>query len=341
VIREVEDETTMIAATSVAVLSGGLSLEREVSLRSGRRVADALADRGHRVTRLDVDGELVRTLEHGDFDVAFLALHGSAGEDGTIQALLELIGLPYTGPDALASSIAWNKPIAQGLFGRAGLAVPERVTLTQQAFREMGATAAVDRIAAALGAPIVVKPATGGSSLGLTIVEDPARLPQAVVGAFSYANAVLLERFVAGTEVAVTVLDGEALPPVEIQPKEGAYDFAARYTPGATEFHVPARLDASVLAACAHTATTAYAAVGARHISRADLVVDDVGTPWLLEIDTCPGLTRTSLVPLAAAAADLAFEDLCERLLTLALRDAAAGGSGTGAAGGGTDEATS
>jgi D-alanine-D-alanine ligase len=312
----------MTDPTSVAVLSGGISLEREVSLRSGGRVADALGDRGHRVTRLDVDASLVRTLEEGGFEVAFLALHGSAGEDGTIQSLLELIGLPYTGPDVLASSIAWNKPIAQGLFARAGIAVPARVTLTQQAFREMGATAAIDRIADELGHPIVVKPATGGSSLGLAIVDEPSRLPQAIVGAFSYADAVLLERFVAGTEVAVTVLDGEALPPVEIQPKEGAYDFAARYTAGATEFHVPARLAPATLRACEETATRAYDAVGARHISRADLIVDDGGVPWLLEIDTCPGLTRTSLAPLAAAAADLPFADLCERLVDLALRDA-------------------
>lgn len=310
--------------TSIAVLAGGISLEREVSLRSGGRVADALHDRGHQVTRLDVDGELVRTLETGGFDVAFLALHGSAGEDGTIQSLLELIDLPYTGPDVLASSLAWNKPIAQGLFARAGVAVPDRVTLSQQAFREMGASAAVDRIAAELQIPLVVKPATGGSSLGLSIVEDPAHLPQAIVGAFSYAEVVLIERCIPGVEVAVTVLDGRTLPAVEIQPKEGAYDFAARYTAGATEFHVPARLPDAVAAACARTASAAVEAVGARHISRADMIVDDAGTPWLLELDTCPGLTETSLVPLAAEAAELAFPELCERLVELALRDTTA-----------------
>ncbi len=310
---------------SIAVLSGGISLEREVSLRSGSRVADALSDRGHQVTRLDVDTELVRTLDAGGFDVAFLALHGSAGEDGTIQSLLELIGLPYTGPDVLASSLAWNKPIAQGLFARAGLAVPERVTLSQQAFREMGATAAVDRIATELSLPLVVKPASGGSSLGLTIVDDASRLPQAIVGAFSYGDAVLIEAFIAGTEVAVTVLDGQALPAVEIQPKDGAYDFAARYTAGATEFHVPARLDDLASAACARTAVTATESIGARHISRADLIVDTSGTPWLLELDTCPGLTETSLVPLAADAAQLGFGALCERLVELALRDAESG----------------
>ncbi|MTV25273.1 D-alanine--D-alanine ligase [Nitriliruptoraceae bacterium ZYF776] len=304
----------------VAVLSGGISLERDVSLRSGGRVADALSDRGHQVTRVDVDAELVHTLEQGGFDVAFVALHGSAGEDGTIQSLLELVGLPYTGPDVLASSLAWNKPIAQGLYARAGLPVPARVTLSQQAFREMGAAAVVDRVAAALGSPLVVKPATGGSSLGLTIVEDPTALPQAIVGAFSYADAVLVEAFVHGTEVAVTVLDGQALPAVEIRPKEGTYDFAARYTAGATEFHAPARLDDEVAAACAQAAVTAEAAIGGRHICRADLIVDAHGVPHVLELDTSPGLTSTSLVPLAAKAAGLDFGDLCERLVALALR---------------------
>ena len=304
---------------TVAVLSGGLSLEREVSLRSGGRVAAALTDRGHQVTRLDVDATLVPSLETGGFDLAFLALHGSAGEDGTIQSLLELIGLPYTGPDELASALAWNKPIAQGLYRRAGLRVPANVTLTQQAFREMGAVAVLDRVAVALGSNVVVKPATGGSCLGLSIVREPSALPQAIVGAFSYADSVLLEAFVAGTEVAVTVLDGVPLPPVEIQPLDGAYDFAARYTAGATEFHAPARLAPDVRAACEQLATDAYHAIGARHVSRADLIVDDEGRPWLLELDTCPGLTETSLVPIAAQAAGLGFADLCERLVTLAV----------------------
>lgn len=303
----------------VAVLSGGLSFEREVSLRSGGRVADALADRGHDVTRLDVDAELVPNLEGGGFDVVFLALHGSAGEDGTIQSLLELTGLPYTGPDVLASSLAWNKPIAQGLYARAGLAVPDRVTLSQQAFREMGAVTVVDRVAAALGTPLVVKPATGGSSLGLTIVEDVTRLPQAILGAFSYADAVLIESFITGTEVAVTVLDGRVLPAVEIQPKDGTYDFAARYTAGATEFHAPARLDDATSAACAEVAVAAERAIGGRHICRADLIVDGAGVPHVLELDTSPGLTETSLVPLAAQAAGLSFGDLCETLVELAL----------------------
>lgn len=304
---------------SIAVLTGGSSLEREVSLRSGSRVADALRDRGHTVATLDTDAELVRTLGAGGFDLAFLTLHGAAGEDGTIQSVLELLGLPYTGPDVLASSLAWNKPIAQGLFRRAGLAVPRFVTLTQQAFREMGASAALDRLADDLSFPLVVKPATGGSSLGLAFVDDAGSLPRALVGAFSYADAVLIEQAISGTEVAISILDGEALPAVEIQPKEGAYDYAARYTAGSVEFHVPARLDEDVAQAARSAAVAAYEAVGARHVSRCDLIIDPNGTPFILELDTCPGMTETSLLPLAAQAAGLDFGDLCERLATVAL----------------------
>jgi D-alanine-D-alanine ligase len=233
--------------------------------------------------------------------------------------VLELLRLPFTGSDVLASSLAWNKPIAQGLYARAGLAVPERITLSQQAFRELGASAVVGRIAALLGTPLVVKPVTGGSSLGLSIVTSPAELPGAIVGALSYADAVLVERFVAGTEVAVTVLDGRALPPVEISPKDGRYDFAARYTAGATEFHAPARLAPEAVAACERTAITAGAAIGTRHLWRADMIVDAAGTPWLLEIDTCPGMTETSLAPLAAEAAGITFPDLCRALVEIAL----------------------
>ncbi len=303
----------------VAVLSGGLSLEREVSLRSGARVADALGDRGYPVVRIDVDAELVHRLEDGDVDVAFLAVHGSAGEDGTIQSILELLELPFTGPGHLASALAWDKPIAHGIYRRAALDTPEHVSLSALAFRDMGVSAAMDRIADALGLPLVVKPASGGSALGLAFVDRMEDLPAAVVGSLSYDDAVLIEQHIAGTEVAVSVLDGEPLPAVEVQPKDGVYDFAARYTAGATEFHVPARFDDEVLSACADVGVAAYEAVGARHVSRADLIVDDDGRPWLLELDTCPGLTETSLLPLAARAAGMSFGDLVERLVDLAL----------------------
>ncbi len=302
----------------IAVLSGGLSLEREISLRSGSRVADALADRGYPVVNLDVDAELVRNLADGVYELAFLALHGAVGEDGTIQSILELLDLPYTGSDVLASALAWDKPIAKGIYRRAGIPTPDHVSLSAQAFRDVGVSAAISRIADELGFPLVVKPATGGSALGVARVERVETLPGAIVGSFSYAEAVLIERYVAGTEVAVSVLAGEPLPAVEIQPTQGAYDFTARYTPGATEFHIPARLDRLVLDDSAKMALAAHEALGCRHVSRADLIVDGDGTPWLLELDTCPGMTETSLLPLAAEAAGFAFGDLVEHLVRLA-----------------------
>lgn len=307
----------------VAVVSGGISLEREVSLRSGHRVANALQDAGHRVTSLDLDGHVIDKLTGDRPDVVFLAVHGAAGEDGTVQSLLEVLELPYTGPDVLASSLAWNKPIAQGIYGRAGVAVPPSVTLSQQAFKELGAAAMLGRVADELGTDLVVKPATGGSSLGITFVGSGDELPQAVLEGFSYADTVLIERRIGGVEVAVSVLGGRPLPAVEIEAPGGIYDFAARYTAGATTFHAPARLEDDVLRACAEAAVTAYGAVGARHVSRADLIVDADGTPWILELDTCPGLTETSLLPLAAAADGQTFTELCTRLVDLALEESA------------------
>lgn len=305
----------------VAVVSGGISLEREVSLRSGHRVANALEDAGHHITSLDLDGHVVDKLTADRPDVVFLAVHGAAGEDGTVQSLLEVLELPYTGPDVLASSLAWNKPIAQGIYGRAGVAVPPSVTLSQQAFRELGASAMLGRVADELGTDLVVKPSTGGSSLGITFVGSKDELPQAVLGGFSYADSVLIERRINGVEVAVSVLDGRPLPAVEIEAPGGVYDFAARYTAGATTFHAPARLGDDVLRACAESAVTAYGAVGARHVSRADLIVDADGTPWILELDTCPGLTETSLLPLAAEADGQTFTELCTQLVDLALEE--------------------
>jgi D-alanine-D-alanine ligase len=293
-----------------------------VSLRSGTRVTNALGDAGYHVDMLDLDGRLVGALEDGRPDVVFLAVHGAAGEDGTVQSMLEVLELPYTGPDVLASSLAWNKPIAQGLYARAGCRVPPSVTLSQQAFRELGAAHTLARVADELGPSLVVKPATGGSSLGIGMVDTVDELPRAVLGAFSYADAVLVERRIHGTEIAVSVLDGEPLPPVEIAPRDGGYDFAARYTAGATTFHAPARMPDDVLAAAADAAVRAWDAVGARHVSRADFVVDDDGTPWLLELDTCPGLTETSLLPIGAEAAGVDFTALCTTLVDLAREDA-------------------
>jgi D-alanine-D-alanine ligase len=303
---------------NVTVLAGGLSLEREVSLRSGRRVTEALIERGHRVTRLDLDDDLVPTLVRGGFDVAVLALHGKAGEDGTIQNLLELLGVPYTGPDAIASALAWDKAISKGLWAREGLRTPDWVAMSSDAIRDMGAARSLEALVDRLGLPLVVKPAQGGASLGVRIVTDPDDLPPALIAAFSHHDVVLVERFVAGTEIAISIVDDQPLPAVEIAPKEGAYDFSARYTHGATEFYAPARLDAGTLADARALAQDAYALIGCRHVARADLIVDPAGQPFLLELDTCPGMTETSLLPMAAQAAGWDFPELCDRILHLA-----------------------
>lgn len=314
----------------VAVLNGGSSLEREVSLASGSRVTAALETLGHDVHRLDVDHNLVAHLRDLEVDVAFLALHGSSGEDGTVQSLLSLLDIPHTGPNALASSLAWDKAVAAGLARRSGLAVATGIVLSRAAFRDLGAAAAMAEVCDLLGSHLVVKPVTGGSSLGLRIIERAEDLPGAIVGAFSYADRVLVEQFVIGTEIAVTVFDGATLPAVEIVPRAGAYDFTARYTAGATEFHAPARLDDETSDAAAATASSMADLLGARDILRVDMIVTPDGVATVLEADTSPGLTTTSLVPLAAQAAGLDFPALCHRLVTLALdRDPPARDSGT------------
>jgi D-alanine-D-alanine ligase len=305
--------------TKIAVLAGGMSLERDVSLRSGRRVAEALADRGHAVTRLDLDDHIVAALIDGDFDVAYLALHGKAGEDGSIQSLLELLGIPYTGPDAVGSVLAWDKSVAKGLLRRAGLATPDWMTLSSDAIRDMGAARALDRVAERVGLPLVVKPSQGGAALGVRRVDTAADLPPALMASFSYHDVVVLERFVEGPEVAVSIVAGEPLPPVEIAPKAGRYDFSARYTHGATEYFAPARLAPDVIAACIELSLRAWELLGCRDVSRADLMVDHDGVPWLLELDTCPGMTETSLLPTAAMAHGWSFGELCERVVQSAL----------------------
>lgn len=303
---------------TVAVLSGGTSFEREVSLSSGKRVTEALRDRGHEVVPLDLDRDLVRLLTEQPIDVVFLALHGRVGEDGGIQRLLDLLDLPYTGSRATSSALAWDKGVSKGMLRRHGVDTPDWHVLSTDAVREYGAGRALDRIAARLAFPLMVKPVQGGASLGVRRVDERTELADAIMAAFHYHPAVLLEQVVGGTEVAVSVVDGTALPAVEIHAREGAYDFAARYTHGATEFHVPARLDDAGAAACAEAARAAWDVLGCRHIMRADLMVDAEGRPWVLEVDTCPGLTETSLLPLAARAADLSFEALCEQLVELA-----------------------
>lgn len=297
----------------VAVLAGGLSLEREVSLRSGRRVVDALEDRGWDVRLVDLDDRLVN--EVAACDVAFLALHGKSGEDGTVQGLLDVLGIPYTGPSAIASALAWDKNVAKGLLARAGLSTPDWVAVSSGAIRDMGGSAIQKHLLDRLGLPVVVKPSQGGAFMGVRFVREASELPGALLTAFSYAEVALVEQFISGTEIAVSLLDAEPLPPVEIVPREGVYDFAARYTHGATDFFVPARMHDDVTITAIEDARRAWDIIGCRQITRVDMIVSSDGRPWILELDTCPGLTETSLLPMAASAAGHDFPELCERLV--------------------------
>jgi D-alanine-D-alanine ligase len=305
----------------VAVLAGGASLEREVSLRSGHRVQMALVAGGHEARVLDPAEEpLAEALESGGFDSAYVALHGKLGEDGTVQRLLELVGVPYTGTGPFACQVAFDKGLAKEALRAAGVPTPPWAMVSAAALRDLGAGAALPRIADQLDGPFVVKPARGGSALGVKFVDHLAELPSAVMGAMAYAEAVVIERRVAGTEVAVGLLGdpAEPLPAVEIVPKGGIYDYAARYTVGATEYFVPARLGAEETEACRRAALRAFEALGLRDVARADLIVDAEGRPWVLELNVSPGMTETSLLPLAGRAIGMPIEALCERVLTLA-----------------------
>ena len=304
------------------VLAGGLSHERDVSLKSGRRVLDALKHEGVEADLRDADASLLAALNDGSYDAVFVALHGGAGEDGALREVLDVAGVPHVGATPDACRIAWDKPTAKALARRAGLATPASVVLPHAAFRELGAAAVLDRLVGHLGLPLMVKPARGGSALGCTTVDKPDELPAAMVSCFSYGEAALVERFVEGTEVAVTVIDTgdgpRALPAVEIVPVSGVYDYTARYTAGHTEVFCPARLSPSVEAAVAEAAVAAHTTLGLRDLSRVDLIVDGDGVPQLLEVNTAPGMTETSLLPMAVEAAGLGFGELLRDLLSVA-----------------------
>ena len=303
----------------VAVLKGGRSLERGVSLRSGARVEDALERLGHELVALDVGSDLVARLAAERPEVAFIALHGPGGEDGTVQELLEILDIPYTSPAVAACVRCMDKMLAKHELRAAGIPTPDWVAFNATAFRELGAADALEQIEARLGFPLVVKPASQGSSLGVRLASERGQVPEALVSAFSYDDRVLLERYVRGRELAVSVLGDEPLPIVEAIPREGdLFDFEARYEIGRTEYVCPAELEPAAADAVRDAALRAYRALGCSGFARVDLILGDDG-PHVLEVNAVPGLTDTSLLPQAAEAAGLSFEQLVERILELAL----------------------
>jgi D-alanine-D-alanine ligase len=304
--------------STVAVLKGGRSLERNVSLTSGARVQDALERLGHDVVAIDVGHDLVTRLREAEPDVAFVALHGRDGEDGTVQELLEVLGIPYTGSGVSSCIRCADKVLAKHAFRDAGLPTPDFFAWNEAAFKQLGAAEALPAIEERLELPIVVKPARQGSALGIKFAQTAADVPGALVAAFSYDAKVLLERHVAGRELAVSILDGEALPIVEAIPRdEDFYDFEARYEIGRTDFVCPADVGGAGVEVHA-TALAAYELLGCEGFARVDVILDGEGVPQLLEINTVPGLTETSLLPQAAEAAGITFDELVGRVVDLA-----------------------
>ena len=306
----------------VLVLAGGLSPEREVSLRSGDRVRDALKEAGVEAAVADADTALIPLLTSDPPTAVFPAIHGNSGEDGAIREVLGLLGVPYVGSTADACRLAFDKPVAKDLVVRAGLAAPASVTLPRETFHDLGAGAVLDRIVASLGLPLFVKPTRGGSALGAGPVHTAGELPAAMISCFAYGDTALVERFAQGMEVAVGVIDlgdgPRALPAVEIVPERGWFDYAARYTAGRTEYYAPARLSEESGRAVADAAITAHVALGLRDLSRSDLIVSPSGEVLFLEVTVAPGMTETSILPMALEAAGRDFGELCRDLLLLA-----------------------
>jgi D-alanine-D-alanine ligase len=310
--------------TRVAVLKGGGSLERQVSLRSGARVEDALKRLGHEVVSIDVGQDLVTRLRTSAPDVAFVAMHGRDGEDGTVQELLEILGIPYTASGVSACMRCADKVLSKHAMTDAGVPTPDFYSFTETAFKQLGAADALGAIEERLEFPIVVKPADQGSALGIKFARSPADVPSALVAAFSYSDKVVLERHVHGRELAVSILGDEPLPIVEAVPREeDFYDFSARYTIGRTSYVCPAQLGESLTERAQTLALEVFRLLGCRGFARVDLMLEEAtGELYVLEVNAIPGLTETSLLPLAAEAAGIEFDELISRIVDMALQPA-------------------
>ncbi|MFT4977970.1 MAG: D-alanine-D-alanine ligase [Myxococcota bacterium] len=287
----------------VGVLMGGMSSERDVSMKSGAAVAAALRSRGHDVVEIDVDPELPAKLRAERIDVAWIALHGAFGEDGCVQGLLEIMRIPYTGSGVLASAAAMDKIMTKRLLLGSEVMLPDDV-----AWRAGEPMPEVSL-------PVVVKTPEGGSTIGVYMCDTAGELESALLDCQQWSQTVLVEQKIVGEEITVAVLDGVALPVVSIRPRTGFFDFEAKYTKGQTDYLVPSPLPAEVTEHAQRQAVAAYACLELEGIARADFIVDAEGIPWFLEINTIPGMTATSLSPMAAGAMGVSFEELVERLL--------------------------
>jgi D-alanine-D-alanine ligase len=316
--------TKLAGKLKIVVLAGGISHERDISLKSGRRVADALIEKGAEVIMREPDHELLENLTVDKPDVIWPVLHGASGEDGALRDILSLTGIPFVGATATGAKLAWDKSIAKILVAQNGIQTPSSITLPRETFRELDADSVLKLVAKSMSLPVVVKPARSGSAQGVTIVKKQEQLNQAMIDAYVYCDVAIIENFVEGTELAVGVIDlgagPVALPAVEIKPRSGHFGFEERYIAGETDFFVPARLPNTVAAEAAKMAVVAHQALGLRHLCRVDMIVDAKGIPWFLEANVLPGLTETSLLPQAILAEGSTLGDVYYSLAEVALR---------------------
>ena len=313
------------AKLKIQVLAGGISHEREVSLKSGRRVADALTDAGASVVIREPDAALLTNIRKDKPDVIWPVLHGASGEDGALRDILALTGVPFVGATAQGARLAWDKSIAKILVEREGVQTPASITLPKDTFRELDAQGVLKTVAASLALPVVVKPAKSGSAQGVTIVRKPDQLSRAMIDAYVYCDVAIIERYVAGTELAISIIDlgagPIALPAVEIQPVAGQFGYQERYTAGETNYFVPARIKKTVGERAANMAIAVHEILGLRHLSRIDMIVDNKGVAWFLEANVLPGLTETSLLPQAVKAAGHSLGEVYLNLAQAAIRN--------------------
>lgn len=314
---ELKSRRTNVNFGKIGILMGGPSSEREISLKSGKAVYEAISRLGFNVVSIDIKTdniqENIRLIKSSKISCAFLALHGRFGEDGQIQGILDILNIPYTGSGALASRLAMDKIAARQIFSLYGINVPRYKTIDKCSYSGINW-----RMNNRLSFPVVVKPSTHGSSIGLSIVDKVENFDKAIELAFSFDEKVLIEEYVSGREVTVGVLDEKALPVVEIVPKNRFFDYEAKYKTGMTDYIVPAQLESEIVAKVQETALLAHKLLGCSGCSRVDVILDSNNTPFVLEVNTIPGFTETSLLPKAAKAQGVEFAQLCLKLIKLA-----------------------
>jgi len=317
-------KATIVGRLRILVLAGGISHERDISLKSGSRVADALTEYGASVVIREPDEQLFENIKNDRPDVIWPVLHGASGEDGALRDILALTGVPFVGAAADSARLAWDKSIAKIMVAKVGIQTPASITLPKETFRELDAEAVLAAVTDSIGLPVVVKPARSGSAQGVTLVHEQSELSRAMIDAYVYCDVAIIEKLVVGTEIAVSVVDlgngPQALPAVEIEPIIGNFGFEERYTAGETNYYVPARLTKTVAEKAATMALAAHEALGLRHLSRVDMIVDKKGNPWFLEANVLPGLTDTSLLPLAVLAAESSLGEFYHGLAEAALK---------------------